>query len=357
MKPLTVLSAAGQVAEHLRGELLGGGLRGNMPGVETLAEELGVNHKTVRAALRQLEAEGLLVSEGQGRHRRIVTPMGAGSPSMRVAILDYDPPGNSDPLLIAVLHQLCDRGHNAFLTNKTLIDMRLDVGRVSRFVRQTEADAWIVGAAPRGILRWFVEEEIPTLSLFGDCGDLPVAAAGLDYLPTLLELVGKLVGHGHRRIVFLQGRGCQGQREHRLWRAVFSELERNGIRTGDYNLPHWNDSRDGFRSLLDSLFAHTPPTALVIEEIPHLIATLQYCGQRGIRVPQDLSIASLSASPDFDYCHPALAHVRWDSRRLLKRINRWVDHVAGGKEDRRQIYEATQFVEGGTMGPPGAGKA
>jgi DNA-binding GntR family transcriptional regulator len=74
MDPLTVLSAVEQVAGHLRSEVLRGGLSGTLPGVTPLAEELGVNRKTVAAALRMLEDEGLLVNQGRGRQRRIALP-------------------------------------------------------------------------------------------------------------------------------------------------------------------------------------------------------------------------------------------------------------------------------------------
>ncbi len=54
MQPFTVLSAAEQVAKHLRAELLRGSLSGTMPGVYPMGAELAVNHKTVDAAC-QLE--------------------------------------------------------------------------------------------------------------------------------------------------------------------------------------------------------------------------------------------------------------------------------------------------------------
>lgn len=73
MNPITVLSAVEQVAEHLRAEVLRGELSGKMPGVNPLVAELGVGHKTVNAALTQLEQEGLLVGQGVGRRRKIGT--------------------------------------------------------------------------------------------------------------------------------------------------------------------------------------------------------------------------------------------------------------------------------------------
>ena len=55
------------MAAHLRSEILHGGLRDEIPGYRLLAERLGVNHKTMRAALGLLEKEEFLVSQGSGR--------------------------------------------------------------------------------------------------------------------------------------------------------------------------------------------------------------------------------------------------------------------------------------------------
>ena len=99
------------------------------------------------------------------------------------------------------------------------------------------------------------------------------------------------------------------------------------------------------------MFRHSPPTALVIEEVPHLIATLKFCGQRGIRVPEDLSLLCMEHRPELDYCQPAVSHLRWDRALMARRIARWADRVARGREDLRQAYLKVELVEGGTIGP------
>ena len=57
-------SAAEQLAEHLRGELLRRRWSGMMPGVHFLAAEMGGHCKTADSALRLLENEGLLIPQG-----------------------------------------------------------------------------------------------------------------------------------------------------------------------------------------------------------------------------------------------------------------------------------------------------
>lgn len=45
-----------------------------------------------------------------------------------------------------------------------------------------------------------------------------------------------------------------------------------------------------------------------------------------------------------------VAHIRWDSRPVVRRIVRWVDDVGRGKEEKRQTLTKAEFVEGGTVG-------
>jgi len=54
MDSITLLSAAEQVAAHLREALQREGSSGTIPGVRPLATELGVNRKTVKAACSQI---------------------------------------------------------------------------------------------------------------------------------------------------------------------------------------------------------------------------------------------------------------------------------------------------------------
>ena len=90
MPELTILSPSEQVAEHLRGELLRGRWRGTMPGVPTLAAELGVDHKAVASAIGLMEQDGLLVAQGTGRPRKVILPDNLVQSRLRIGMLDLD---------------------------------------------------------------------------------------------------------------------------------------------------------------------------------------------------------------------------------------------------------------------------
>tara|TARA_B110000483_G_scaffold85469_1_gene105737 strand:+ start:194 stop:400 length:207 start_codon:yes stop_codon:yes gene_type:complete len=67
MAPRRFSSLPDQVAESIKQEIKKGKWSGTMPGRDALAKELEVSPKTVETALRQLQKEGLLVSQGPGR--------------------------------------------------------------------------------------------------------------------------------------------------------------------------------------------------------------------------------------------------------------------------------------------------
>jgi len=64
MPEFEILNAGEQVARHLREELARGVWTGVMPGEDRLMKRLGVGRATIKAALKQLEEEGVLVDWG-----------------------------------------------------------------------------------------------------------------------------------------------------------------------------------------------------------------------------------------------------------------------------------------------------
>lgn len=352
MKPVTVLSAAQQVAEHLRAELLRGGFGKTMPGVPTLMAELGVSQKTVMAALRILEKEGLLENQGQGLQRRIVPPKGGvKASSLRVALLVFDAVDRGVDYMLELRHQLEMAGHVPFYPDKSLLDLGMDDGRVAHFVGRTKADAWVVLAGSRGVLEWFAEQETPALALAGIASGLPIASVVPDKAAVFADLTRRLVALGHNRITFL----CRGQlrlpQPARTTSAFLDALKAAGIAIGTFNLPDWEESKEGFERILESLFGHTPPTALIPDEPLLYHAAVQFLMKRRLRVPEDVSLICTDADPGFAWCNPSVSHIRWDYRPVVHRIVRWANNVAKGKDDRRQTRTKAEFVEAGTVGP------
>jgi DNA-binding LacI/PurR family transcriptional regulator len=323
-----------------------------MPGESWMVAQFQVGRDTVRAAMAQLEEEGVLAAQGQGKRRQIVMRRDAFTThDFRVRILLYEKQDRGDIDNSSLLAQLLEAGLDAGFAPKSLKDLGMEVERVARYVRQNPADAWVVSAASREILEWFSGQATPALAMYGRSGGLPIAAAYPVMIPGQTAALRRLIDLGHRRIVMLAREERRKPSLSRPEQAFIDELKAAGIPTGDYNLPDWEESREGLGRRLDGLFQYSPPTALVFQEAPIFIAARSHLADRGIVAPRDVSLVVADRDPSFAWCDPIVSHIRWDYRPVVGRVVRWARNVAGGKDDRRRSGTGSEFVEGGTIGP------
>ena len=351
MPPPHFPSVTEQVANHLRDQLFNGTWAETIPGRSKLIEMLGVSGKTIELALIELEKEGLIAGQGAGRRRRILhTVPRKTSSKLSVAMLLPNKFDRGDNFIVEIRHQLEEAGHIPFFPEKTLIDLDMDVERVERFVKKVRADIWIIAAGSRKIIEWFSQQSFPAFALFGRRSGIPIASTGPNKAPPMNAATRRLLELGHRRITLL----CREQRRlpqpGNLERTFLDELESAGIQTSKFHLPDWEESKDGFRSLLDSLFGPTPPTALIVDEPFLFNATYYYLSKKGLRIPDDVSLVCTDQDPTFVWCHPSVAHIRWDHRPIVRRVVQWVNNMSRGKEDLRQTLTKAEFIEGDTIG-------
>ena len=270
---------------------------------------------------------------------------------MRLVILPDENQTNKVSYMIDLRHMLEEAGHTVSYAPKSLLDLGMDLERVRRLVEASEANAWLVVAAPRHVLEWFAEQALPAFALFGRRVGVGIAGGGPDHAPSVRAVVRRLVALGHRRIVMLDRWSARGSIQGRTTRAALEEMENHGLQTGAYNVPVWNANPEGLRHILDELFRLTPPTALIIDEAFIFHAAKEHLAQRGILAPRDVSLICIDGDPTFEWCKPSVAHIRWNTEPLVNRILRWADNMARGKKDRRQTFTKTEFVDGGTVGP------
>ncbi len=352
MKPLQVLTPTEQVSLHLEAEILSGNLSGKMPGMKTLSQILGINHKTADGAVKILEAKGLVRSHGSGQ-KRSITPAGAVSrKALKVNILLSDPDDAMHHCMINIRDQLIRTGHLANFAPKSLSELKMDPMRIQKLIAKHPADAWIVQAASREVLQWLSQQPFPAFGLFGRIRNIPIAGAGTAKEPAILKAVSELYELGHRLIVMLVREEQCMPHPGPIPRAFLEALTAHGIQAGRYNLPHWQMSSDSFRNCLDSLFQHTPPTALFISEAPLFIAAQQHLAYKGIVAPNQVSMVCHDPSAAFHFCSPAISHIGYDLNPCIRRVLQWVKHVAADKPDHRQALSKSVFVRGGTIAPP-----
>jgi len=113
----------------------------------------------------------------------------------------------------------------------------------------------------------------------------------------------------------------------------------------------WEETPEGLYVLLENLFKMTPPTALIIEETPRVVAALRFFAERGIRVPDHVSLVSADYDPSLAWCHRVIAHMEWDNDPIIRRIVRWVAALRQGRADHKTINYPAEFIPGNSIGP------
>lgn len=347
-------SLAEQVAATLREELLKGRWTELMPGRERLAREWQVSGKTIEAALKTLEQEGLLENQGACKRRRItLTESTSPKRELRVGILVGEAGILSRNFHIEIRQELQKAGHSIIYAPKGMLELGMNVSRIARMVQAMKVDAWIVNAGSREVLEWFSKQVTPVYALFGRRRGLGIAGTGPRVIPSLIAIVRRMAELGHRRIVFLVRQRHRKPEPSAHCRAYLGELRSMGIEPSAYHLPDWEESVDGLEQCLRSSFQLTPPTALIADEPALYFAIAQHLLHQGIRVPQDVSLACADHDPHFSWCKPSVAHITWNSSLVASRVLSWARSLSRREQGQKLTFINTRFIDGGTLGPPG----
>jgi DNA-binding LacI/PurR family transcriptional regulator len=340
-----------QLAAHLRGELLRGRWGCEIPGRLELAAELGVNPNLVEEALRLLEKDGLLIPQGAGRRRRILLPDGVVPRALRVSFLTFSEKEQEDSGLQGLLHRVRSTGHLAEYSGLSLAGLKRSPRRLELCVRREAADAWVVQSGSRDVLSWFAESGIPTFALYGRMRGLSIAGVKPDKVSAQAVVVRRLVELGHRRIVQVVSPERVTPAPAVLEQSFLDELTSHGIQTGPFNLAVWDGTKEGFYERLDALFRHTPPTALILHGYALFLAAQNHLARRGILAPEHVSIICYDPELCFAMLEPSPAYIHWSFDDQGRRVLRWIENIAKGKDDRRQSFTKATFANGGTIGP------
>jgi DNA-binding LacI/PurR family transcriptional regulator len=350
MEKWQILSAREQVTIYIRQSLISGRWQELMPGCDSLAAELGVGKDTVDTALTQLENEGLLIAQGKRKRRKIAfTPMKQETSARRFGLLLSERSDAQKSYIGDLRMMLEQHGHQIIIAPKTMIELGMDLKKIGAMVEKMEIDGWIVLAGARDVLEWFAKRAKPAFAIFGRRKGLDLAGAGPEKISTLKEAVKVMANLGHKRIVLLTRKRRRSPSLGDFEQAFLLALEENGIKPTEYHIPDWEECIDGFHQRLKALFGITPPTALVLDEAPLFVAAQHFLSQKGIKIPDDVSLFCNDYDTCFSWCEPQISHIRWDSEPIIRHTLQWANNVGRGVVDKKQVLTDSEFVRGGTI--------
>ncbi|CAL8895972.1 LacI family transcriptional regulator [Kocuria varians] len=185
--------------------------------------------------------------------------------------------------------------------------------------------------------------------------DVPAVVPGTN---GLTDAVNELLALGHERIALIAGPATSSTgRERRL--AFDAALDAAGA-TPDPDLVHEGDfqpasGREGVARLL-GLPPGRRPSAVVIADGPMAVGALAALNERGVRIPQDLSVVAHDDLDAFRLCDPPVSAIAQDIAAMgAVALNLLLEPPADGEE--RTVRQPTLFIQRGSVAEAGLQKS
>lgn len=323
-------SMSAQLALLLRSEIARGAWVGQLPGERLLAEQFQASRKTVRAALRELRAEGL-----------VETRRGSGS-----AILALPARGNrhGEPrdgvglLLPRPLAEL--RQHTTLWVNR-LSDMLLGAGhrltvfhgrkyfaatghrQLAGLTRKHPMSCWIVAHSTRFVQNWFSESGLPTVIAGSLHPGVSLPSVDIDHVALCRHAAATLLRAGHRRIALLYPRtdragDLESEEGFRQGCAHLGEADAPVI------LQHEDTAESVAAAVARLLRLDRPPTGLLVSNSAAYLAVVSCLAAERLRIPADLSVISRDEDAFLHHLLPLPCRYYVDPTRYAQQVRRAV---------------------------------
>jgi len=173
-------------------------------------------------------------------------------------------------------------------------------------------------------------------------------SVGIDNLAASCDIVGHLVSLGHRRIAYIGDRlGYQSDTE-RL--AGYRATLRKADLTIDPSLIVQGDGKpeEGERAAGHLLQLPQPPTAIFCYNDMTALGALRAAGNRGVRVPQELSIAGFDDLFVASYTSPPLTTIRQPKQEMGRRAMLILLQILAGEEPESRILLPGELIVRGS---------
>jgi LacI family transcriptional regulator len=225
--------------------------------------------------------------------------------------------------------------------------------------RQVDGVALFVSDAElhRPVLQDLANRKIPAVALVVKSEDpLPIDAVLVDFAQGLQQAVEHLLGHGHRRFVFLCAL-AEGQRDGErpdIFRQLMSD---NGIpddHVSYVSCGHDIDSaRSAFRRFLQTIPRHRRPTAVIAMNDLSAIGAMRAAVDEGLTLPRDLSVVGVDNIPLGQHLPVSLTTIAQPIEDMARRTaSLLLQRIAGQKASQpAHIIFPTELIVRESTGP------
>lgn len=365
MQPLSNLRRvllAEQVAQSIEREIDAGRWREWLPSERTLHRVFNVSRQTVRAALERLRASRRIAVEPYRGYRIMAAKKGAKrktpAAAREVGMICSEPVYRMPPRFIQVLdvfRALCaEAGLNVDVMEGQRFK-RTDPGRLMpRLVRSNPKACWILVLADRRMQEWFEQSGEPTVVYGNVYAGLTLPGAGINYHACIHHATSLLLAKGHRRIALVayDVRRAGEQDSVRGFSEACARHRGEGVVPVVLERPD-SDVDALCRQLDGVLQGPRRPTAFVISHTHHYATVATHLTNRGLKIPEDVSLICRSEDPFLQFMRPTPAFYRANMEVAARLLFDRVRHaIAGTARPGDQRLLVPELVPGHSVAAP-----
>ncbi|MSU27664.1 MAG: GntR family transcriptional regulator, partial [Pedosphaera sp.] len=344
-----------QTAEALRRGIAGGEWSGHLPGELELCDRLQVSRVTLRTALKQLTREGL-VQARQGSRREIIASGKPRRPAATPRVVLLSPvPTHAMPApemfwVDALREKLAADAHPLEIhTNKACYSAHPEAA-LQTLADELRPAAWVLYLSTPAMQGWFAAQGLPCVVSGSVHPGISLSALDVDYAAVARHAVGMFAAHGCRQLALLMPRSEQAGN----WETERGFTEAGRRLAGPKRrtrVIHHDGSVAGVCAAVDAALAGPERVdGLFIAKPAHVITVASHLGQRGVRVPAEVSLISRDDDPFLSHLVPEVARYTRSAELFARKLSRLVLALAdGGAERTRAVRLMPDFTPGGTL--------
>ena len=314
-----------------------------LPGERTLAKEFGFSYMTIRKAVDNLVAEGVLYK---------IPTRGAFVADRKTAkkkthIIGYFLDNNIVAGLTSPYYSLIfDALEKQATKHGYSLIYFSDFYDSSSIKRMNRVDGIIASCFPR--IEQMIHEInniVPVVVIDNSSSDKTIPSVIIDNFNAVNESVDYLCKHGHKRIGFITGLEDSDVGKNR-YAGYINGLTTHGLKFSEELIFRGNFSfESGLAGADYFLSLKQPPTAIVCANDAMAIAALGKITQNGLIVPDDISIIGFDDITVASHIHPPLTTISAPINKIAKRaVEMLINQIQNKKIDNKHIALPAKLV-------------
>jgi LacI family transcriptional regulator len=326
-----------------------------LPGEHELGSQLHVGRRTVRAALEQLCAEGVLKC-CRGKRREIINqhPVRLPPASSRIVFLTPMPLQTLSPFAIFLIDRLREHlAEEGYLleihSGRGLYRARV-TDHLQSLAETLHPAGWVLSQSTEPMQRWFYARGLPC-AVAGSCfPQISLPSVDSDFGAVCRHAVGQFLARGRCRLVLLNPNpGAAGDLKAEA--GFHQALQTTRVQGVVGNIVNHDGTPANICARLNALMqSDQPPTALLVSRAQHVLTVLGHLLSGGFRLPQDVAVISRDHESFLEDVVPTVARYRINPDVFASTLSRMVLDLVHGKQALKEHKIMPRFVPGQTFG-------